>query len=213
MEPSAAKAVYSRSARRFPHPPPASTRSAFTLIELILVLSLLMIVMGISLPTLKNFFRSRTIDSEARRFLSLTRYAQSRAATEGVPMVLWIDAQDGTYGLQAETGFLDVDRKAVIYDIDNDLSVEVSSPPLITSSSVSGSTSSSSLSPRQRTTQANANLPAIRVNAEGFFDETSPETVVFQQANTDAPQTLWITQTGNRLNYEIRASQPATYRR
>ncbi len=25
--------------------------------------------------------------------------------------------------------------------------------------------------------------------------------------------TQWITQTGNRLNYEIRASQPATYRR
>ncbi len=192
-------------------PSPASTRSAFTLIELILVLSLLMIVMGISLPTLKNFFRSRTIDSEARRFLSLTRYAQSRAAAESVPMVLWIDAQEGTYGLQAETGFVDLDRKAVVYDIDEGLSVEVSAPPLITSTS--GSTSSSSLSPRQRTTQANANLPAIRVNAEGFFDETSPETVVFQQADTDAPQTLWITQTGNRLNYEIRASQPATYRR
>ncbi len=174
-----------------------------------------MIVMGISLPTLKNFFRSRTIDSEARRFLSLTRYAQARAAAESVPMVLWIDAKEGTYGLQAETGFLALDRKAVVYDIDEGLSVEVSAPPLITSmpASSSASTSSGSLATRQRMAQANANLPAIRVNAEGFFDETSPETVVFQQVETDAPQTLWITQTGNRLNYEIRASQPATYRR
>src|SRR5215208_532805 len=64
----------------------AGVRSGFTLIELILVLGLLLIVAGISYPTLKNFFRGRALDSEARRFLSLTRYAQSRAAAEGLPM-------------------------------------------------------------------------------------------------------------------------------
>src|SRR5262245_30883815 len=57
---------------------PASFRSAFTLIELILVMAMLLIVLGVAFPSLKGFFQGRNIDSEARRFLSLTRYGQSR---------------------------------------------------------------------------------------------------------------------------------------
>ena len=41
-------------------------RRAFTLIELILVMALLVIVMAVSAPALSNFFRGRTLDSEAR---------------------------------------------------------------------------------------------------------------------------------------------------
>src|SRR5262245_26935387 len=84
---------------------------AFTLIELILVMALLLIVAGVTFPSLRNFFQGRSLDSEARRFLSLTRYAQSRAISEGMPMVLWLDAREGTYGLQAETGYVDSDNK------------------------------------------------------------------------------------------------------
>src|SRR5689334_18148384 len=54
-------------------------KRAFTLIELILVMALLAIVMAVSAPALSNFMRGRTLDSEARRFVSLTRYGQSRA--------------------------------------------------------------------------------------------------------------------------------------
>src|ERR1051325_11002931 len=86
---------------------------AFTLIELILVMAMLLIVLAVSFPSLKGFFRGRDLDSEARRFLSLTRYGQSRAVSEGVPMVLWIDAQQKTYGLRAQTGYADTDTNAV----------------------------------------------------------------------------------------------------
>src|SRR6266540_3620386 len=55
---------------------------AFTLIELLLVMALLLLVFGVTLPSLKGFFRGRNLDSEARRFLSLTRYGQSRAVSE-----------------------------------------------------------------------------------------------------------------------------------
>ncbi len=68
----------------------ANCAGAFTLIELILVMAMLAIVISVALPSLKGFFRGRNLDSEARRFLSLTRYGQSRAVSEGVPMVLWI---------------------------------------------------------------------------------------------------------------------------
>src|SRR5437763_109192 len=68
---------------------------AFTLIELVLVMTILLIVFSVALPSLKGFFRGRNLDSEARRFLSLTRYGQSRAVSEGVSMVLWMDTRRG----------------------------------------------------------------------------------------------------------------------
>lgn len=188
--------------------PGSSTRSrvarlrAFTLIELIIVMALLLVVMGISFPSLKNFFKGRALDSEARRFLSLTRYAQSRAVAEGLPMTLWIDAQERTYGLQAQAGYVDLDRKAVEYDLDEDLTVEVSAPP-----------AGNVLSQQKRTAIQNVNLPAIRINAEGYLEDTSPETIVFRQAAFGEEQALWIIQAGNRLNYEISDSPPAIFRR
>ena len=87
---------------------------AITLIELTLVMALLLIVFGVALPSLKGFFRGRSLDSEARRFLSLTRYGQSRAVSEGVPMILWMRPRQGTYGLEQEPGYSEVDRKAVV---------------------------------------------------------------------------------------------------
>ena len=68
----------------------ARGRGGFTLIELILVMAVLAIVLAIIAPSLGNFFRGRTLDSEARRFVSLTRYAESRAVSEGSPMLLWM---------------------------------------------------------------------------------------------------------------------------
>jgi type II secretory pathway pseudopilin PulG len=172
------------------------------LIELIVVMAMLLVVVGISFPSLKGFFRGRTLDSEARRFLSLTRYAQSRAVSEGLPMLLWIDAQEGTYGLQVQTGFVDLDRKAVEYKIDKDLTVEVSAPPV-----------GLPLSQQKRTALQLGNLPAIRINAEGFIEDISPETVAFHETEYGNERSLWITQTGNRLNYEVTSSAPVNFRR
>jgi len=44
---------------------------AFTLIELMLVMAILLIVLAVSFPSLRGFFRGRNLDNEARRFLSL----------------------------------------------------------------------------------------------------------------------------------------------
>src|SRR2546428_13582667 len=102
--------------------------SAFTLIELILVMAMLAIVISVALPSLKGFFRGRNIDSEARCFLSLTRYGQSRAISEGIPMILWIDAQRKAYGLQVQTGYTETDSKAVQYSPDKELEAEAQLP-------------------------------------------------------------------------------------
>src|SRR6266487_5214425 len=102
--------------------------SGFTLIELILVMAMLAIVISVALPSLKGFFRGRNLDSEARRFLSLTRYGQSRAVSEGVPMVLWIDTRRGAYGLQQQSGYTDTDSNAVKFALSEELRVEVQTP-------------------------------------------------------------------------------------
>src|SRR5436305_6369144 len=58
--------------------------SAFTLMELILVMTVLAIAVSITAPALSNFLRGRTLDSEARRLLSLTRHGQSRVVAAGM---------------------------------------------------------------------------------------------------------------------------------
>ena len=98
---------------------------AFTLIELMLVMTMLVAVIAVTMPSLSNFFRGRSLDSEARRFLSLTRYGQERAVSEGLPMTLWIDTANGTYGLQEEPGYNENDPKAVSFGLGKDLQIAV----------------------------------------------------------------------------------------
>src|SRR5512141_917079 len=98
---------------------------AFTLIELILVMALLTIVISLTAPRLSRFFHGRTLDSEARRLLALTRSGQSRAVSEGVPMDLWVDAQQGTFGLEAEPSYEAQDPRAVDFALDSGLEIAV----------------------------------------------------------------------------------------
>src|SRR5216110_2868057 len=74
--------------------------TGFTLIELILVMAIMLVVLAVASPALSNFFRGRTLDSEARKILSMTRYGQERAVSEGIPVVFWMDVKRGIYGLR-----------------------------------------------------------------------------------------------------------------
>ena len=85
---------------------------AFTLIELTLVLALLVVITSLAAPAMSNFIRGRALDSEARRLMALMHAGQSRAVSEGLPMVLWVDEKQGAYGLQAETTGQTGDPKA-----------------------------------------------------------------------------------------------------
>ena len=174
---------------------------AFTLIELILVMAMLAIVISVALPSLKSFFRGRNLDSEARRFLSLTRYGQSRAVSEGVPMVLWIDARQKTYGLQTQTGYADTDTNAVQFTLDKDLQVEALTPQ------VASLTQSNMWTQSERPV---GSLPMIRFQPDGFISETSPDQIVFRQGLDDP---IWIAESANRLKYEIQASHTPMVRR
>ena len=152
-------------------------------------MALLAVVLAITAPSLSNFFRGRTLDSEARRMLSLTHYGQSRAAAEGVPIVLWIDVVAGSYGLERDPGYTDgTDTRSVTYSIGEDLKIEVMRSQV----------------PVQAPAQAQLNLPSLRFLPDGSISEQSVPGVLLRHANGEA---LWVVQSRTALNYEIRDQQ------
>lgn len=155
--------------------------SAFTLIELILVLALLVIITSIAAPTMSKFIRGRALDTEARRLMALIHLGQSRAVSEGLPMMLWLDAPNGTYGLQAETSGTAGDSKAEELAVDSTLQLTV------VNTGVSAPTMFN-------------NFPAIKFLADGTIDENSPQAL--QLVDADGFGRVF---TGNktRTGYEV----------
>jgi prepilin-type N-terminal cleavage/methylation domain-containing protein len=190
----------------------ATRRSAFTLLELLLAMAILTMMIAVSAPKLASFFHGRALDSEARRLLAMTRQGQSRAASEGVPMELWVDAEQRRYGLEAEDSYIkdsynNSDPKAVTFDLDKDVKIEVlnrAAKPSTTTILRDSATpvSTASVAPINL---KHPNLPTIRFLPDGSISEASPQTL--QLIDRDGAS-FWLTLSRNRLNYEIRNTQP-----
>jgi len=154
---------------------------AFTLIELILVLGLLVIITSIAAPAMSKFIRGRALDSEARRLIALMHAAQSRAVSEGAPMMLWVDEKAGGYGLEAETSGQNGDTKAEDLTVDSTLQISV-------------------LNAGTGVQTTFKNLPAIRFLADGTVDENSPQTLKLTDSDGFS---RWLAETPLRTGYEI----------
>ena len=180
-------------------------RRGFTLIELILVMALLTIVISLTAPKLSRFFHGRTLDSEARRLLALTRSGQSRAVSEGMPMDLWVDAQQGAFGLQAEASYDTSDPKAVDFTLDSGLQLEV------VNKTVAAPVNTVTMNQAQRASTASvprvnlvhANLPTIRFLPDGSIGEASPQSLHLSSSDGGS---LWLAQARDGVNYEIRST-------
>ncbi|HEY5480303.1 MAG TPA: GspH/FimT family pseudopilin, partial [Verrucomicrobiae bacterium] len=185
----------SGSAARFAH----QARRGFTLIELILVMALLTIVISLTAPKLSRFFHGRTLDSEARRLLALTRSGQSRAVSEGMPMDLWVDAQQGAFGLQAEASYDTSDPKAVDFTLDSGLQLEV------VNKTVAAPVNTVTMNQAQRASTASvprvnlvhANLPTIRFLPDGSIGEASPQSLHLSSSDGGS---LWLAQARDGVN-------------
>src|SRR5437879_1830283 len=143
----------------------------FTLIELILVMAILTVAFSLTAPTLSRFFHGRTVDSEARRLLALTRQGQGRAVSEGIPMELWIDSTQNAYGLEAEPSYEKTDVKAVSFKLESELQLELSNPGTGTGSRSTGSSSSSQTATATAKLSNHPNLPRIRFLPDGSVSE------------------------------------------
>lgn len=177
-------------------------QAAFTMIELILVMALLVIVVAVTFPTLKGFFAGRTLESEGRRFLTLTRYGQSRAETEGVPMTLWIDPIQGSYGLEAQRGFLERDNKSVDYSMDEKLDIEVAQNGL-------GRAQLTSEQQLRRKTTGNARNANSEIHfaPDGSVDVMSPQSICIRETK-NKDHALWVVLDDNRSSYDVQNEAP-----
>jgi type II secretion system protein H len=188
--------------------PFADPASGFTLIELILVMAILTISVSITAPALSNFFHSRTLDSEARRLLSLTREGQSRAESEGIPMELWFNAQQPSYGLEAEPDYQEKDPKAVVNALEGGIQLSVSAATR-GSGAATGmgiGMEDSAFHPSSTAAKSNhPNLPRIRFLPDGRVDDNSPEMVRLMGGDGSV---FWLVLSKNRLNYELRSQSP-----
>ena len=158
---------------------------AFTLVELILVIALLLIATSLAAPALANFVRGRALDSEARRLAALMHAGQSRAVSEGMSMMIWFDEKGGSYGLESEVSGANGDAKAETLTLDSTLVLAVQNmslgAPLIFK-----------------------NRPAIRFTADGTVDENSPQAL---KLTDSAGFARLLALNSGRTGYEIRDSQ------
>ena len=159
-------------------------------------MAILIVVIAVTGPSLTSFFRGQTLDSESKRFLSLTRYAQSRAVSEGLPMTLWIDPQEGSYGLEIQAGYSDRDDKANEFTLESGLEIEVT-PARTTTTAMTA-------------TANTGNGLTIRFTPDGFISESNPDAIIIREGGKNE---VLITPNRNRLNYEINPNNLQTARR
>ncbi len=168
-------------------------RAGFTLIELIFVLALLAIAAVFVVSSMGSFFRGRALNFEARRMLSLTHYAQSRAVAEGMPFILWINPAESTYGLSMQASFNDpeVNNRPVRYTADAALTLETPAR----------GTAPLSEQDDEKLGITDENLAFIRFTPDGFFDDSSVTKITIR-LGTEAG--LELVPMANRLGYEVR---------
>lgn len=96
----------------------------FTLVELILVMLVMVTVTAIAAPMLSRSFRDRHLSHEALQFLALTEQGRAEAISQGVPMILWLDATAGSYGIEPKAGFTASPAGTHTYQLNPDVHFE-----------------------------------------------------------------------------------------
>ncbi len=120
-------------------------------------------------------------------------------------MELWIDIKQGMFGLEAEPSYETEDPRAIECTVDSNLQMEAlntdltgMAPPSTTLPVRLGSSTSFSASAVK---SRHADLPRIRFLPDGSISDSSPRTI---RLTSRDGYSLWLTQSRNRLNYEIR---------
>ena len=184
----------------------ARRAGAFTLVELILVMALLVIAVSLVMPTMAKFFGGRALDSEVKKFMALMHYGQTRAVSEGVPMVLWVDTVHNSYGLRQEATF-GRDRDAVENDLAKGLTIGVARN--MTKVPIANSQTGRILT--GQVVQRQNKLPAIYFEPDGTINDALSVGGVSLQDVNSAP--VWIAPAGSNLGYEVTSENPNSRRR
>ncbi len=183
--------------------PTRSRRHGFTLIEMILVMALLVVAVSMVSPRLSGFIRGRALESEARRVLALTHAARSRAISESMPVLLWLDATVGRYGVERETRGQNGDPLSQEFTVDDNLRIAFDQAQRLIGQTLT-STRTTGLLPGVSTSQKSTTArtePSIRFLPDGTLDEDSPNAIRIEDSDGSV---LWLVEGSDRRHYEIR---------
>jgi type II secretion system protein H len=151
--------------------------SAFTLVELLVVMALLTVVLAIAAPTLGRSIRQRSLDGEATRFLAATEYARNEAVSQGVPMIVWLDPEGFSFGVEVKQGFEGDDARNREFELREGVMLD-----------------------SDEKTKTNGVIVAMEFGSDGAPEETSVEEVRFVWR--DEPP-VHIAKTKDGWGYEI----------
>ena len=79
----------------------AGRRSAFTLLELVIVLAIMCVIAGLAVPTLRSFGEGRRVAEAAGQLVSVANFARTQSINESVVYRLNLDTKTNTYWLTA----------------------------------------------------------------------------------------------------------------
>jgi Tfp pilus assembly protein FimT len=180
---------------------------AFTLVELILVMAVLVMVTAIIMPQFSRFFGTRAVDSESKKFLALMHYGQTRAVSDGVPTILWIDSARRAYGLEHEPGYAASDPLEEDNTLADGLKIDTVrnsvKPPVANSQTGRILTG--------QVVQGKTRLPAIYFAPDGAINYAMSVGGVSIQNADDPP--VWIALNSSEMSYGIQSQNPASNRR
>ena len=176
-------------------------RDGFTLLELILVLALLGVAVAIVTPRMSGFASGRAFDSETRRLLALTHAARSRAIAEGRPIVLWINAAEGNYGVRQDGPVANADTNALEFNLSPGIEIAFDTPDTLVGQTATSRRPQVPPLPNAVSIGPLQVLPGIRMMPDGSIDETSPRSIRITGSDGNA---LWLVQGSDRRHYELR---------
>ena len=96
----------------------------FTLVEMILVMAVLVVILAVVAPSLSATMRGRIMTEQAARLLALTEYSRDEAASQGVPMVVWVDPDTRRFGAALKVGYVNSALRTKEYTLPADLNFD-----------------------------------------------------------------------------------------
>lgn len=99
-------------------------RSGMTLIEVIIVMSLIAVALTVTSPSLSRFLGGRSLENEARRLLGLTRYAQNQAISMGETLQIDIALEKGSYTLTPQSMYAPESIEEMTYQLAEDITFD-----------------------------------------------------------------------------------------
>ena len=168
-------------------------------------MALLVTLAAIAAPSLSRSMRGHNLDQEAERLLALTGYARDEAASQGMPMIVWIDVDGGRCGVDTKPGYGSgvANARAKEYELSGDVHFDPigqGMTPSVASPTVNNNNASA---PAAGGTHGGVTVAEFE--PDGTLDPASVASVHIANRSGDA---LSVSQTSDAYGYEIVRDNP-----